>query len=113
MELVFMSSFSEEACQQSLLPFSIYNFTVLGFIEMMDSSSAASEGIYTPYSSPELGPTIFGIVDANLKANIMCGDQPLVTPDQFEDSSVNITQGKRRRKNDANSRICVCFPLGV
>lgn len=105
MEAVILSDFPEETCRQSLLPTSMYNFIRIGLIRMLDSYDVSLEGVYTPYSSPELGPRIFGISEANLKASMMCGDQPLITSDLFEDSSARITQGKRWEGGGASSHV--------
>lgn len=94
-EAVFVSEFPEETCQQSPLPTDVYRFALRGIERLMKFQNASLEGSYTPHSSPVLGPTISTMAVKNVNANMMCGDQPLVTPDQFEASSANIAQGQK------------------
>lgn len=93
-EVVIASKFSEEICQQSLEPMVLFTLTVLSAASLMEPKHVSLERVYTPYSSPELGQTVFQATESALKADMKCGDQLLVTPNLFEDSSARITQGE-------------------
>lgn len=95
-ETILFSGFSEATCLQSPLPFSLYRFAEYGVATLTADFNSLFEEIYTPYSSPEYGMELFHTSMEIMNTSFMCGDQLLVTPDSFEDSSVRITQGEKR-----------------
>ena len=93
-EAVIPSEFSQETCEQSILPSTLYNIVRIALNNLITEYSE-TEGVYTPFESPEFGTKLFQDAMASLRASIKCGDYPLVTPDLYRDSAARITQGER------------------
>ena len=61
----------------------------------MATPATSIDGFYSPFGSREFGPALLQVIDTSLRATMRCGDELLVTPDLFEDSSARRTQGER------------------
>lgn len=102
-EGVVTSMFAKTTCQQSPLPTALFGYISIGLSNLLLTPLMTFDGIYSPYSSLQYGLSIYQAMDTSLRAALKCGDQLLITPDSFEDSSERIMQGERNGREAAET----------